>query len=71
MPDSKVVSIHQANVEKNSPAITAAADRIIEDFQLILRLTGMKNAQVLHIDPDGNILHIITCKPPRKPHHES
>lgn len=61
---SNVVSIRAQNVEKNAQAISAAADTIIECFNTILRLTGMKHATVLAVSCETNqTTHEITCTP--------
>ncbi len=55
MPDSNVHSIRAQNVEKNAADIAAATDIIIEAFEKICRLTGMKRATVLAVDESTGV----------------
>ena len=63
MTDSNVVSIREANIEKNLEAIMAAVELILTNVEVILRLTGQKNATLLMVDEDtGKATHEITVQ---------
>lgn len=49
-PDSKVVSIHESIVAKNTPALSESTGIIVEHALAVLRLSGMKNAHIIGID---------------------
>lgn len=64
--DTNVVSIHEDIVAKNVEAISKASSIIVENALTVLRLTGMKQANILGINPqtgDSECEIVITLTP--------